>query len=118
MPLPLLVKQRTDYLFEGLRPNLESIKLYIPIIAGIFILRNRLDKRLVALALSGSLTLYALLLFAHQSQNVGSRFQFPLHIVIILLAASAFPSKNRIAYISSVLILIAVNTASGGFGVI
>lgn len=116
LPLPLLVKQRTDYLFEGLRPNLASLRSYLAIIAGILLFRKHLDKRLAVLALSGSLTLYTLLLFAHQSQNVGARFQFPLHIAIILLAASCFPSKNRIAYISSVLILIAASMALRWFG--
>lgn len=115
LPLPLLVKQRTDFLFEGLRPNLASLRNYIAIIAGIVVFRRHLDRRLAVLGLSGSLTLYTLLLFAHQSQNIGARFQFPLHVVIILLAASSFPSKNRIAYYSSVLIFVAAILSFRGF---
>ena len=117
LPLPLLVKQRTDYLLEGLLPNLGSLGIYISIIAGIFLFRNNLDRRLTVLSLSGSLTLYALLLFAHQSQNVGYRFQFPLHLAIILLAASAFPSKKKITRISLFLITFAASASFLSFGV-
>ncbi|WP_186541196.1 hypothetical protein [Synechococcus sp. M16.1] len=120
LPLPLIVKQNTDFMFEGIRPNMKSLVGYSPVITGILLyfrsyIEANTNKRFFILAFSGSLTLFMLLIFAHQSQNVGMRFQFPLHLSIILLASSIFPKTTKTSILSSALIFISIVYFSRGF---
>ena len=120
LPLPLIVKQSTDFILEGLLPNIKSVIYYTPIIVVILLyfrayIKDQANKRFFILAFSGSLALYILLTFAHQSQNVGTRFQFPLHLSIILLASSIFPRAKISAVISTVLIFASITLLSRDF---
>lgn len=113
LPLPLLVKQKTDSAFEGLWANIKSLRWYILIIPAIFLysrtsIQEENNRRLLILSFSGSLTLFILLFFVHQSQNLGYRFQFPLHLSIILIASSIFPRAGRFKFASSALVIVTI----------
>lgn len=103
-PLPLLIKQRTDIFLEGLKPNLYSLKAYLPFLIGIGLFRKSLNRRLLLISISGGIILFILLMFAHQSQNVGFRFQFPIHISLFIIFASSRSTKR--SYWFSLLLLI------------
>ena len=90
LPLPLLVKSHTDSIFEGANDNFRALRFYIPLLIPLFILflKNKIGCQFyknILLILLGPLILFTGLLFAHQSQNVGYRFQFPIIISLGLI---------------------------------
>lgn len=91
LPLPLMVKQQTDSLLEGLTPNISSLRAFIPLIVCLCLFTKNIRRQKFLVIAGGSVLLYTALLFAHQSQNIGYRFQFPVHVSIILLCAYAVP---------------------------
>lgn len=90
LPLPLLVKAKTDSLLEGLGPNFNVLKSHLLLlIPFIFLLIKKGIKGVkwfdyFAFGL-GPLFLLVALSFAHQSQNVGGRFQFPIVLSFIAI---------------------------------
>ncbi|MBI3187636.1 MAG: hypothetical protein HYZ31_07230 [Gammaproteobacteria bacterium] len=90
LPLPLLVKARTNWMLEGLWVNIRALNIYIitlaPLILFIIIksLHNISWRNILAVGLGPAL-LFLALSFAHQSQNVGFRFQFPIIISIVII---------------------------------
>ncbi len=97
LPLPLLVKARTDTLLAGLGGNFNWLKFHLLLlIPFIFLFIKNGIKGIkwfdyFAFGL-GPLLLLIALSFAHQSQNVGGRFQFP--IVLSLIAIFILSSRD------------------------
>lgn len=97
LPLPLLVKQKVDNGLEGFWNNYHALKLYAPL-ALLLALRlvwghglSRSRWREAVLILLGPALLFLALCLAHQSQNVGNRFQFPVVLALLFLAAHTLP---------------------------
>lgn len=90
LPLPLIVKSKTDTALEGLLPDWEGVRPYLWLLAPLvcMALGKRLQRpqwrTLLRLALGPAMLLLALG-FAHQSQNIGHRFQFPAVLALILV---------------------------------
>lgn len=91
LPLPLMVKQQTDSMLEGLTPNISSLRAFMPVLLCLFLFAKSIGRRNLLVIAGGSALLFVALLFAHQSQNIGYRFQFPVHVSIVLLCACAVP---------------------------
>lgn len=107
LPLPLLVKQKTDYIFEGLLLNFNILKFYVPLLLSIIYFWKKDSNREHSIILLGPFLLFIALSFMHQSQNVGYRFQFVIIVAILIQAAYALPLiKDKIIYLLSLLILI------------
>lgn len=94
LPLPLIVKSSMDSPYEGLEANFYALRWYIPLI--VLLIYNGFNTyRIEFIAiLFPSLVLFISLCFAHQSQNVGNRFQFPIIISIILLYIITYRDKK------------------------
>lgn len=88
LPLPLMVKQKSDVLFEGLTLNIRAISNYLFLFAVLVVslFQNQWRKKDFILIISGPFLLFCALAIAHQSQNIGYRFQFPIVVSILLIA--------------------------------
>lgn len=90
LPLPLQVKVKTDKLFEGVYTNLAAMRWHWLLVIPFFILLKLKDFNKIiwrdyfAIGL-GPLLLFIALSFAHQSQNVGYRFQYPIILSLIFI---------------------------------
>jgi len=88
LPLPLMVKSQTAAPLEGLDANLEALEWYLPLVLPLAWLAfsrqqgGRLPAGL-AVVVAGPLLLFVALAFAHQSQNIGNRFQFPILVGVV-----------------------------------
>lgn len=101
LPLPLLVKAKTERLFEGADNNLYALKYYFPLLLPIvyLVIKNKTDgllRRKLFVILIGSLFLFIALLFAHQSQNIGNRFQFPIVLSLSLMYLVCYRKQTSI----------------------
>ena len=91
LPLPLLVKSTTDKLLDGADTSFYALRAYVPLlllIAWYLISKGKRSLGLFRSSLTivlGPLLLFLALLFAHQSQNIGYRFQFPIIIALSLI---------------------------------
>ena len=83
LPLPIMIKQRTDTVFEGLEMNFLAIRYYLPLVVPVILACRSGRRREVAAVVSGPVLLFAALSFAQQSQNTGFRFQFPIVLSIL-----------------------------------
>lgn len=110
LPLPLLVKQHTDSLLEGLHPNYDALKRYFPLLITSIFFFNKKDTNKYCAILFGPLLLFISLSFMHQSQNIGDRFQFVIIVSIILLYTYSIPNniKGKYLYLLLILPLIAI----------
>lgn len=91
LPLPLMVKQKADRMLEGLSGNFSAVWPYLFLLVATFFYRSRIDRpTAIAIALGPAL-LFVALSFAHQSQNIGHRFQFVIILAIVFLFAVAMP---------------------------
>ena len=95
LPLPLLVKSNTDQFLEGLRPNISALISYAPLffITIRALIGDSVKRKQAIIFVSGPTLLFVFLIFSHQSQNVGNRFQFIIVLATIFLAAL---SKERL----------------------
>ena len=90
LPLPLLVKAKTDTLLAGLGSNFDTLKLHLLLLIPFILLFVKMGIKGVkwfeyfAFVL-GPFFLLLALSFAHQSQNVGGRFQFPIILAFIVI---------------------------------
>ena len=94
LPLPLYVKSSSEEVLPGLNKNLRWMEANPVFILSTLaaLLAFPKERRRLLLAMLPVVTLFILLLFTVQSQNIGLRFQAP--IAITLMAASAlFVSK-------------------------
>jgi len=117
LPLPLLVKAQTDKLFEGLYPNFNWLKYHLLLLTPFVFLFVKKGIKGVkwfdyfAVGL-GPLFLLVALSFAHQSQNVGGRFQFPIilsFIVIFILSSRDIKVSKFFLAVPILCILIGAN---------
>ena len=90
LPLPLQVKAKTDTLLDGLGSNFNVLKFYLLLFIPVMLLlfRNGIKGikwfEYFAFGL-GPFFLFVALSFAHQSQNVGGRFQYPIVLALIAI---------------------------------
>ena len=111
LPLPLLVKVRTDKLLEGLGSNFAALRWYLLLlIPAVVLLFQKGFKGFVwrdyLLAGLGPLLLLTALTFAHQSQNVGYRFQYPImlsFIFIYIISLNESSITNKIVMFAPVI---------------
>ncbi len=87
LPLPLLVKSVTDKSFEGFAQNIKAISPYIIFLFSFFFFKKYNRKFYLYMISAGALILFIALIFSHQSQNVGYRFQFIIILSIIFIFA-------------------------------
>ena len=92
LPLPLLVKKQTDEVFEGFFININAIMPYLSLLVPLIFYRKSIDWRIINLILIGPLLLFFALLFAHQSQNICDRFQYPIILALIFSFVASYPS--------------------------
>ncbi|HCE0437701.1 TPA: hypothetical protein NEQ15_003518 [Acinetobacter baumannii] len=85
LPLPLMVKQKTDFLFEGLINNVKYLSIYLPIFIFTLFFIKKTNYKNAFLVISGPTLLFLALSVMHQSQNIGGRFQYIIIISVILL---------------------------------
>lgn len=88
LPLPLMVKSKTSKLLEGLGYNYQALLRYTPLLIPFIYLiykdkTSTLPWRELCVVTAGPAILFIALIFAHQSQNVGYRFQFPIVLSVI-----------------------------------
>jgi len=109
LPLPLLIKQKTDYFLEGLDPDIRATIGYMPLlIATLFFWRQTNPSKLLIITLGPGI-LFVALSFAHQSQNIGYRFQFPIILAIIFSFLATIPKeKNKNYAITAMLFLFGI----------
>lgn len=108
LPLPLLVKQNTDSILEGLYPNLKALVLYSPLIFPIIYFFKKSNIRIYSVILLGPLLLFFALSFMHQSQNIGYRFQFVIIVSLLIQCAYVIPIiKGKILYLLALLPILA-----------
>jgi hypothetical protein len=110
LPLPLLVKTHTDSLFEGVQPNLAALGRYLPLLVPLLLLAWRRQLHQIAgyqlgAALAGPGLLLIALSFAHQSQNIGYRFQYPVIISLIFIYIVSMRALPRLGTMTFVLCL-------------
>ena len=106
LPLPLIVKSHPSTWYEGLIQNIRAINVYVFLLFPLMIpvVRAKLwespdDRRTIIAALSASFALFLALLFAHQSQNIAGRFQFPIILSLMMiygLASSHLPRDRML----------------------
>ena len=104
LPLPLYVKSNSsDLIFPGLYSNLVFLKsnIYLVFLLFFVMIKSRKEHltKYLPIIVPG-IILFISLLFAHQSQNVGFRFQFPLWIscflfLIILISENPLIIRNK-----------------------
>lgn len=101
LPLPLLVKAKTDSLMEGPGANFHALKFYIPLLIP-FIL-HFFKKGISGIKWGqyfafglGPLFLLIALSFAHQSQNVGFRLQYPIILAFIITFLFSIKELNPV----------------------
>lgn len=89
LPLPLYVKSHTPVPMPGKIPNTLWLNLHAPLIIASLILAT-LNRKLIKslILLLGPASLFTILYFALQSQNIGFRFQAPLLIALFYIAIS------------------------------
>jgi len=100
LPLPLTVKSHSPEAWPGMAPNWKWLTGRAPELSVLALVAwgvrdSSAERRRLGAALLPGALLFAALVFAMQSQNVGSRFQAPVLISIhgVLLALAALPSR-------------------------
>lgn len=89
LPLPLIVKSQGGSVGGSIKESLSAINLFVLLLVPILVYAYRhtitlLSKREYAVLLAGPGILLFALSFAHQSQNIGNRFQFPIIVALVL----------------------------------
>lgn len=97
LPLPLLVKQKMDQPLEGLLSNITAVAPYLPLLLAPLVGLKLPAQKLAGMA-TGPLLLFAALSFAHHSQNIGHRFQFPIIIGLFLIFMASAPEFKTSAW--------------------
>lgn len=116
LPLPLLVKSNSsESILPGLGRNLRFIEnnFYFLIVLFLVVLKSRKENVIKYLPIIvPGIMLFVSLLFAHQSQNFGFRFQFPLwiscflYLVILIKENSKIVHRNYFSLILMILIFL------------
>ena len=126
LPLPLIVKAQTDNALGGLGQNLMAINFYAFLLVPLLYLCAKGSvpeghrRTVLAIAMS-AIALFVGLLFAHQSQNVGFRFQFPLILAVIMLflvAAQKQQVFSRVAWLAFLTVLPALIICQNGYDLV
>lgn len=107
LPLPLLVKSKPDRLLDGLGENVAALRWYLFLLVPLAVLlvkkglKNIDLWKYIAIGLGPFLLLVALS-FAHQSQNIGYRFQYPIMlswVFIFIVALNEFRNFKKIGLV-------------------
>lgn len=105
LPLPLYVKSNSsEMIFPGLKSNLDFLKnnYYLFMLLLFVVIKSKKEhlKKYIPILAPGIILFFSLL-FAHQSQNIGFRFQYPLWIstiLFLLLVITENPTIKRNKY--------------------